>query len=103
MDLEYSIIANSKEQFGKIENALKIFNQNYRIERSFGFLNAKNLIDNIIQIFPEKDAKIREIQKINSELNGYLLKSTNDFCLILLGDNRYSIEYTHPDFREKQK
>jgi len=103
MNLEYSIIANSKEQFEMIENALNKFDENYKVTRSFGRLNAKSLIDNMIQIFPDKDAKITEVLMSNNELQGYLLKSTPDFYLILLGDNRYSVEYTNPDFRKEKK
>jgi len=103
MEKAYSIIASSKEEFENIENALKKFNEYYRITNNAGILNAKNLIDNIIQIFPDKYTKITNIELINNSLEGHLLKSTPEFCLIDLGKNRYSIEYTNPDFREEKK
>lgn len=100
---KYSIIASSKEEFEKIENALKKFNEHYKITNNAGILNAKDLGGNIIQIFPGKYDKIFEVAINNQNLEGVLLKSTPDFCLIDLENNKYSVEYTNPDFRESKK
>lgn len=103
MDNKYSITASSKESFEYIENALNKFDEHYKINHDFGILNAKNLIDNIIQIYPIKHDKIKEIEIINGSLEGSLLKSTPEFCLIVLSKHRFSIEFTNPDFRKEGK
>ena len=103
MDVNYSIIASSKEEFETTEKALKKFNEHYKITNNAGILNAKKLIDNMIQIYPGKYDMITEVAIASQNLEGHLLKSTPEFCLIGLGENRYSVEYTNPDFRKNKK
>ncbi len=101
MGLDYSITASSKDEYERIERVLKEFDKFYGLSHQ-GLLQAKSLVDNIIQIFPEREhGIINEVFIKNKELKGYLLKSTPEFSLILLGENRFDIQYKNPHFKKE--
>lgn len=66
-------------------------------------MGAKKLVGEIIQIIPGKYDKITEVAIANKNLEGVLLMSTPYFCLIDLGEYRYSVEYINPDFKKEEK
>ena len=104
----YYILANSVEQFKKIEEAYNQFKECYALsfENNEKLLVLKNpYMKDTLAIYPEnRFGKITELESKKSNLETTIIKSDLDTWLVSIGDLEYQyiIRGSNPDFKENK-
>ena len=104
----YYILTDSVEKFKALENAYKIFRENYTITgggklivRENPFLLNKNS-GIYLGIYPEtKYDEIKKIITMKSNLEGRILESGDGYWKIELKKDKYLIYSKNPDFKNQ--
>src|SRR3989344_451252 len=100
----YYILANSIEQFKKIEEAYNKFKKCYdlRLENAKLLVLENPLIENTFAIHPgSKFGKITELESKKSDLEARTIKSGLGMWLVSVENCQYSIRESNPDFKKE--
>ena len=100
---DYYVLTDSKEKFEEIENAYRKFRENYVLVGGGKLIIRENpYIHKNIGIYPEtKYGEITEIETKKENLEGRILKCSQDNWIIQIGKDKYLIHSKNPDFKVK--
>ncbi len=104
---DYLILANSVDQFKKIEEVYNLFKQNFKFNSNnvMKFLVQENpFIKDIFSICPEnRYGKINEIINLDSSLEGKIVQSGSGRWTIKIKDYIYAISEINQKYKEEKK
>jgi hypothetical protein len=86
---------SSTKEATELEKAYEKFSEFYKLEIDYGNVEVSKLTSqNLISFYPiEKNAVIKNISINNGQLEGKLLKSSPEFCLIDIEGTRFDINF----------